>query len=473
MDASCGVVCVNDVRAIPALKNAPISVEAVICHPPPPPPRQLNITGGQRLTTRFYNGLRGFATYFSLNKFTKKQRFFQSIRRSGGRIFGYAQCALFAPAKTPFARICQNYPVPPYSKDFQMKRFAILFAALFSVVGAVGAVAQSDTAYIPFVVDVNAIVRATPNAGTTAVVAQVQMTVSANTQKTLKIPLPKTSGVLSVAQRQASVPAVISNGGGKVTLNLPSQSYKNAEIALYSVNGKRILRKNVSASSAGNAISRKNAAPGAYLLSVAGMDGTVFSSRLTHSGGRLDINVTFGDRSHSSARQLAKDAANGDWTIIVMSVALEYSDFDIMYTLNPAKGENPLQNITFLVAPGFSLSTPTNVTAMAASASSITVSWSAVSGATDYYVYRATSATGTYSRVGSAPSTTYTNTGLTTGTTYYYKVSSYNGSTESPQSAYASATIEVISGTFIDYRDDKTYKYVTIVGIRRTKNHEH
>jgi uncharacterized protein (TIGR02145 family) len=118
-------------------------------------------------------------------------------------------------------------------------------------------------------------------------------------------------------------------------------------------------------------------------------------------------------------------------------------------------------------------STPAGVaaTATAQSPSSIIVSWSAVTGATGYYVYRSASVAGTYTKVGdvTSTSTSYTNTGLSTGTTYYYKVSAYNGSSgsESALSSYASAAaVEVIFGTFIDYRDEKTYKYVTIIDKR-------
>jgi fibronectin type 3 domain-containing protein len=85
-------------------------------------------------------------------------------------------------------------------------------------------------------------------------------------------------------------------------------------------------------------------------------------------------------------------------------------------------------------------SIPTGVTATAASSSSITVSWSAVSGATGYYVYRATSSSGSYSYRGASTSTSYTGTGLPANTTYYYKVSAYNDSGESGQSSYAYAT---------------------------------
>jgi len=84
--------------------------------------------------------------------------------------------------------------------------------------------------------------------------------------------------------------------------------------------------------------------------------------------------------------------------------------------------------------------TPTDVNATATSTSSITVSWAAVSGATEYYVYRSSSATGTYTRVGTSSTASYTNTGLSGSTTYYYKVSAYNNSGESFHSLMVSAT---------------------------------
>ncbi len=65
---------------------------------------------------------------------------------------------------------------------------------------------------------------------------------------------------------------------------------------------------------------------------------------------------------------------------------------------------------------------PTTVTAAKQSATSIKVDWSAVTGATGYEVYRATSATGSYTKVtGPLVELTYTNTDLPAGT-YFYKV---------------------------------------------------
>ena len=59
------------------------------------------------------------------------------------------------------------------------------------------------------------------------------------------------------------------------------------------------------------------------------------------------------------------------------------------------------------------------------------LTWNAVSGATSYKVYRATSQNGTYSLLGSVTTTTYVNTGAKDGVTYYYKVKAVNSAGES------------------------------------------
>ena len=50
------------------------------------------------------------------------------------------------------------------------------------------------------------------------------------------------------------------------------------------------------------------------------------------------------------------------------------------------------------------------------------LSWSAIDGATKYYVYRSTSKSGTYSKIGTATGTSYTDTTAKAGKMYYYKV---------------------------------------------------
>ena len=59
------------------------------------------------------------------------------------------------------------------------------------------------------------------------------------------------------------------------------------------------------------------------------------------------------------------------------------------------------------------------------------LTWNAVSGATSYKVYRATSKTGAYSVINTTSALTYTNTGAALGTTYYYKVEALDASGKS------------------------------------------
>jgi hypothetical protein len=86
------------------------------------------------------------------------------------------------------------------------------------------------------------------------------------------------------------------------------------------------------------------------------------------------------------------------------------------------------------------LSAPTGLRATA-SGSSISLFWDIVIGASSYGVYRSSSASGSYTLIGSPDSASYTDTGLSAGT-YYYKVSALGSSgNESEQSSYVSTTV--------------------------------
>jgi len=312
---------------------------------------------------------------------------------------------------------------------FNKQKQTLFLAAAAVTVFASMASAQYDTALVPFIVNVAATVSATDGA------TQRQISVTANQEATLRLPIQKTSGTLNGAQRQANSQVTISNLGGKVSVSLPAQSYKSAEVLLCTANGKRILRYGASAAGAVNSVTRPNLATGVYLLTVKGTEGNAVTSRLTHSGGDLNINVAFGGESRSSDKRLSKEAANGDWTITVSATGY----VDSVYTLHPVVGSNTRQTITLrAVAPAIGV--PENVTVTAASATSVIVNWSAVAGATGYRVYRSTTASGAYSPVANTTSTSFTNSGLTSGTTYYYKVTAYTNAGEGTQSAYVSVT---------------------------------
>jgi uncharacterized protein (TIGR02145 family)/uncharacterized repeat protein (TIGR02543 family) len=203
---------------------------------------------------------------------------------------------------------------------------------------AVGAVAQgANTAYVPFVVNANATVTAVQGAEI------VSITVTANEESVLVLPRGVTS-VWNTGGTQGRLNAPLITGSrGNITLRLPSQSYQNAEISLHSVNGKRVLRAKVAALETGNAISRRNVVAGVYMLSVKGTNGNVFTTRLTHGGGNLNISVVFGGENVSPERQLGKKAAaeDGDWEITVAAVGYR----DSAYTLRPVVGMNGIQII--------------------------------------------------------------------------------------------------------------------------------
>ena len=93
-------------------------------------------------------------------------------------------------------------------------------------------------------------------------------------------------------------------------------------------------------------------------------------------------------------------------------------------------------------------STPSGVAAAAGAAGSktITVSWTTVSGATGYYIYRDTSSGGSFALLADAGNvTSYADTSATNGTTFFYKVSAYksSGTSESAASSEVSAKVQI------------------------------
>ena len=88
---------------------------------------------------------------------------------------------------------------------------------------------------------------------------------------------------------------------------------------------------------------------------------------------------------------------------------------------------------------------PAGLTATPASSSSISLAWTASSGAVSYTVYRSTSATGTFTSVGTPSSAAYTDSGLTGATEYFYNVTATNTAGTSAVSSTVSATTAAAS----------------------------
>jgi hypothetical protein len=82
---------------------------------------------------------------------------------------------------------------------------------------------------------------------------------------------------------------------------------------------------------------------------------------------------------------------------------------------------------------------PTGLTATAVSATQIDLSWSAVTGATEYRILRSTTLGGPYTQIGTSATTTFSDGSRTCGTTYYYVVRAFLAC-ESVNSSETSAT---------------------------------
>jgi uncharacterized protein (DUF1800 family)/fibronectin type 3 domain-containing protein len=105
----------------------------------------------------------------------------------------------------------------------------------------------------------------------------------------------------------------------------------------------------------------------------------------------------------------------------------------------PATGapepSTPSSNPSIPPAPA---SAPSGVNAMGGEARA-TLSWQPVSGATTYFIFRATAGVWDPSPVAIATGTTYTNSGLTNGTTYSYRLAAHNDGGSGPQSSEVNA----------------------------------
>lgn len=158
------------------------------------------------------------------------------------------------------------------------------------------------------------------------------------------------------------------------------------------------------------------------------------------------------------------------WVTLPKSITYLKSDGTILDSSDaahtPAEDLSNVATTTFTIATthlsqyapisspeGAPASAPAGLSATTQGKTQIDLSWTAVSGATSYDLYRNTVDSGNFPRVGSEPTTTgtsYSDTGLTAGTTYYYKVGAINASGESIASASISAATQSGGGAVIN-----------------------
>jgi len=127
---------------------------------------------------------------------------------------------------------------------------------------------------------------------------------------------------------------------------------------------------------------------------------------------------------------------------VVTGLTVGTTYFFVVTAVN-ANGESAESSEAFPPAP------PTGVTATAGNGQ-VTISWSAVSGATSYNIWWSTTpgVTRTNGIKITGVTSPYTHTGLTNGTTYYYIVKTVNSSGESMRSAEVSAMPTDVGATY-------------------------
>ncbi len=207
-----------------------------------------------------------------------------------------------------------------------MNKFRIVFKTLFLASAfAISAFAEDkDTAFVPFTVNVEAVATARLDGS-----KKFEQPVRAGYTDTLLIIVE--GDPLLARPGKTPNPVTMYSSRGRISLEL-SQQFRNADIALYSLNGKQVLR---------GSGEHPNLAMGVYLLSVKGENGSAFTARFAHSGGGLNIDVGFGNGNSGS---LLEKAISGNWTITVSAEGY----LDTLYAFFPetGRGSTPMQIIT-------------------------------------------------------------------------------------------------------------------------------
>jgi len=190
---------------------------------------------------------------------------------------------------------------------------------------------------------------------------------------------------------------------------------------------------------------------------VSGGSPVVIQSTVTDTGtsGLTNANVevqVFDASGHAASTQVFSGQTLGGgqskqysytWSVPISQAAGTYTVmigvFNSAWTTDYYWNSNAA-TITVTAAPA-TPAAPTGLKA-AAGTGSVSLTWTAVSGATSYNVYRGTTSRGesTTPVAKGVTSASYTDTGLTNGAKYFYKVAAVNGGGTSPLSNEASAT---------------------------------
>jgi fibronectin type 3 domain-containing protein len=160
----------------------------------------------------------------------------------------------------------------------------------------------------------------------------------------------------------------------------------------------------------------------------------------TASPGATGYNVKRATANGGPYTQLAQLAAPTSNGYTDSSVTNGTAYYYVVSSLDAAgESANSAQVSATPQAPSVPPAAPTNLVAAPGNAS-VTLAWTASTGATSYNVKRSTTDGGPYTQLAAPTSSGYTDSTVTNGTTYFYVVSALNADGESANSAQASAT---------------------------------
>ena len=161
------------------------------------------------------------------------------------------------------------------------------------------------------------------------------------------------------------------------------------------------------------------------------------------AAGQRVFNVAINGNSYLSNFDIFATAGGQNKALVEQTTATANSSGQIVISLTQGSADNPeIAGIEIDGSGGGGTAppAPTGLSATGGNAS-VSLTWSASSGATSYSVYRGTSSGGEGSTaIGTSTGTSYTDSSVTNGTKYYYTVKAVNSAGASGASNEASAT---------------------------------
>jgi len=237
--------------------------------------------------------------------------------------------------------------------------------------------------------------------------------------------------------------ATSSSGTFKIIATTTTTKYKNTSLPEDTTYYYKVKAKNKSGTSAYSSIAYETTEESDTLSAPTGLRAEAESSS------RIDLKW---DSVSDATSYLVYRATSSSGTFekIATTKTTSYRNFDLaddttyyykVKAVNSSEKSDFSSTVRDTTEESDTLSAPKDLSAKVESSGKIYLNWDSVSGATSYYIYRATSSSGIYSRIASTTTTSsYTNTGLSNDTTYYYKVKAVNNSRTSPYSSIAHAT---------------------------------